>query len=313
MPGKKKTSLALIHNESAGDGSHDRDWLVGLLARAGYDVDYHSGKPSAIAAALDSDAELIAVAGGDGTVAKVAAQARPDGPPIAILPLGTANNIAISLGLGPWIERGPASGRGPGSGRGIEELIAGWGGFTVRPFHPIDSKGPWGRCRLIEGLGFGAIEEAIAGLPDTTDHESACRGYADAVITDDPELLELTIDGYTIIERFAVLEISTIPLVGPNLRLAAAADPSTGKFAVSYIRDARDERQALARWILAPKDGTPAPVTMRTGARATLSDRFQRIRIDGKVKTASEKPGWDLDLPITLEAAAEPVRFLLPG
>jgi hypothetical protein len=35
MPGKKKTSLALIHNESGGDASHDRDWLVGQHPRAG--------------------------------------------------------------------------------------------------------------------------------------------------------------------------------------------------------------------------------------------------------------------------------------
>jgi diacylglycerol kinase family enzyme len=32
-------------------------------------------------------------------VARVIAHARSDGPPIAILPLGTANNIANSLGI----------------------------------------------------------------------------------------------------------------------------------------------------------------------------------------------------------------------
>src|SRR3954471_18179811 len=118
----KKIPLVLIHNKSAGDASHDRDWLVDFLSRAGYTVEYHRSKSSVIAAALDSTAELIAVAGGDGTVAKVAAQARSDGPPIAILPLGTANNIATALGIGG----------------DIEALVTGWCHGTVCPFYPID-------------------------------------------------------------------------------------------------------------------------------------------------------------------------------
>jgi diacylglycerol kinase family enzyme len=291
-----KTRVALIHNGGAGDASHGRDWLLDVLSRAGYEVDYYHHKSKAVAAALDSAAELIAVAGGDGTVAGVAAQARPEGPPIAILPLGTANNIAASLGLGA----------------DIEALVAGWRRSTVRPFYPIDSYGPWGSRRLIEGLGFGAIEEAIAGLPDTIDHKAACRSYAKEVMTDDPESLELTLDGETIRERFAVLEIAVIPLVGPNLRLVPAADPSGRDFAVSFIRDTVYERRALAAWIVAPKSDTAPPVILRTATRATIAGRFQRVRIDGDVHTATEEPGWDLDAPITLTSAAEPLRFLLP-
>lgn len=293
----KTIPLALIHNEAAGNASHGRDWLIGVLSRAGYQVDYHGSESSAIEAALGGGAELIAVAGGDGTVAKVVARARSDGPPIAILPLGTANNIAVSLGLDP----------------DIEKLVAGWRQGTVRPFYPIESHGPWGHRRLVEGLGFGAIEEAIAELPETIDHESACRSYADAVLTDDPELLELAIDGYTVIERFAVLEIATIPLVGPNLRLAPTADPSGREFAVSFVRDTPDERQALAAWILAPKGSAPPPVTLRRGRRMTITGRFERVRIDGNVRTADEERDWDPGVSITLEAAANPVHLLLPG
>ena len=295
MP-RDKIPLTLIHNATAGDASHGPAWLIGLLERAGYAVDYHPYEPGAIAAALALPAALIAVAGGDGTVANVAARARPDGPPIAILPLGTANNVARSLGLGT-----------------IEDVVAGWRTAAVRPFHPIDSEGPWGRSRLIEGIGFGAIEEAIAELPGKTDQESACRSYADAVMTDDPESLELRLDGETIAQRFAVLEISTIPLVGPNLRLAAAADPSRREFAIGFISGDSSERQALARWIMAPETGSPAPISTRTAKQATLTGPFQRVRIDGKVRTAAAERDWDFARPIVLTAAAEPLPFLVPG
>ena len=45
----------------------------------------------------------------------------------------------------------------------------------------------------------------------------------------------------------------------------------------------------------------------------TIAGRFQRVRIDGNVRTAEEESDWDLGVPITLETAAEPVRLLLPG
>ena len=294
----KKTPLALIHNEASGDASHDRNWLVETLSHAGYEVWYHRHDPAGVAAALDSGAELVAVAGGDGTVAQVAARARPDGPPIAILPLGRTNNIATSLGLC----------------RDIKELAAGWRRGTVLPFYPIDAQGPWGSRRLIEGLGFGAIEEAIADLPDTTDPAAAHRVYADAVLADDPEPVELTIDGCTITEPLAVLEIATIPLIGPNLRLAPEADPSEGTFAVSFIRDTEtdDERRALALWIAEAQDCEPAPVTTCRTAGAKITGRFERVRIDGEVHTVGGEPGWDPDSPITLGSAAEPLWFLSP-
>jgi diacylglycerol kinase (ATP) len=295
----KKTPLALIHNEAAGDASHDRNWLVEMLSRAGYDVRCHCPDPAGVAAALDGGAELIAVAGGDGTVAKVAARARPDGPPIAILPLGTANNIATSLGLR----------------RDIKELAAGWRRGTVLPFYPIDAQGPWGSRRLIEGLGFGTITEVIAGLPGATDLACTRRVYADAVLSDDPEPVELTLDGNTMIERFAVLEIATVPITGPNPRLAPEADPSGGSFAVSFVRDTEsdDERRAFALWMAAAGDREPAPVTTYTAARATIAGRFERVRIDGEVHNLGDEPGWDLASPITLESAAEPLWFLSPA
>src|SRR5712675_1904692 len=101
---RKLRRATLIHNEKAGDRRHGRAYLVGLLEGAGYDVSYFAVKQSDLAEALGHPAEIIVSAGGDGTVARVVAEARSDGPPIAILPLGTANNIATSLGIGGPIE-----------------------------------------------------------------------------------------------------------------------------------------------------------------------------------------------------------------
>src|SRR5205823_1524491 len=115
--------VTLIHNPTAGGGEHAAQRLVAAIERAGYAVRYFSSKEVRIGKVLDRACDLVAIAGGDGTIRKVAVKARPDGPPLAILPLGTANNIAKSLGV---------SGQ-PG------RLAAGWKDAAERPYHPIEA------------------------------------------------------------------------------------------------------------------------------------------------------------------------------
>ena len=88
-----KRHATLVHNEKAGDKRHDRAALVQLLERGGYTVSYFAAKECDLAEALGQPAEIIVSAGGDGMVARVVAHARSDGPPIAILPLGTAKTL----------------------------------------------------------------------------------------------------------------------------------------------------------------------------------------------------------------------------
>ena len=49
--------------------------------------------------AIQLPADLFIAAGGDGTVAEVIHEAAGTGVPVALLPIGTANNIARSLGI----------------------------------------------------------------------------------------------------------------------------------------------------------------------------------------------------------------------
>jgi Diacylglycerol kinase catalytic domain len=128
MP-RAKRRVTLFHNLSAGDADHNKRELTRLIAAAGYQVAYFDAKKCDIPSILDKPADLIAVAGGDGTIRRVALAARSDGPPIAVLPLGTANNIANSLGIRS----------------AMQELIDGWRDPTLSKFHPIDVEAPWGQ------------------------------------------------------------------------------------------------------------------------------------------------------------------------
>src|SRR5690606_10418925 len=89
----------LCHNPTSGGGTHKKRDLMAALALAGIEARYVSTKGRSFPAALEEDADLIIAAGGDGTVGKVIKAMPNRKVPLAIVPLGTANNIARSLGI----------------------------------------------------------------------------------------------------------------------------------------------------------------------------------------------------------------------
>jgi diacylglycerol kinase (ATP) len=100
---------------------------------------------------LAKPCDLIAVAGGDGTVGKVARCVIGSRTPIAVLPMGTANNVANGLGV---------------AGRPLEELIEGWKSARCVNFDVGLAKGPWGSQHFIEGFGIGLFAETMSRLKE---------------------------------------------------------------------------------------------------------------------------------------------------
>jgi diacylglycerol kinase family enzyme len=91
--------VLLIHNPKAGDRKHSVKHLMASLTRCGHQAFYQSIKERGWKKAFKKPVDLIIAAGGDGTVHKTAWQIIGSGIPLAIVPLGTANNLARSLGF----------------------------------------------------------------------------------------------------------------------------------------------------------------------------------------------------------------------
>jgi len=99
-------TIALVMNEKAGallgqDGS--AGMLTKNLAAAGFDIvsPPPGALPDRLRQAHDQGADLIVVAGGDGTVACAAAVLANTGAALGIIPAGTANLLARDLGIPP--------------------------------------------------------------------------------------------------------------------------------------------------------------------------------------------------------------------
>ena len=87
--------IALLRNPESGSGEA-RD-VAELLRRNGASVEELG--VDEVPATVPSEAERIVVAGGDGSIAPAAAAASRAGVPLAVVPVGTANDFASAHGL----------------------------------------------------------------------------------------------------------------------------------------------------------------------------------------------------------------------
>jgi diacylglycerol kinase family enzyme len=274
----------LVHNASAGIREPSLENLTAMIEAAGYRVKYRNSKAPDLEAKLDKQGDLVIAAGGDGTIAKVAKilLAKPEpGSPMAILPIGTSNNIALSLG----ITEPP------------EALIPRWNETPLRKLSHGIAHAHWGEQRFIEGVGLGSLAEATTPKPKESKDRSVkgrARRITDgriafrkAIKHAKPERLYITVDGTRIEDEVVLIEILNINQVGPRLRLAPNADPGDNLLDVAYVTT--EHRDALLEWLdalihddLEAGVVGPPPVAVVPGAKITIAWNGMDLRIDDK-------------------------------
>src|SRR5262245_26162219 len=126
----------MLYNEDAGRQVR-LDHIRRAMAEHGHQVVCVVDEKAEVARLLDAGPDIVVAAGGDGTVAHAARMLARTGIPLALLPLGTANNIARSTGT---------------SGQ-IDQLIAGWATASRVPLDLGVADGAWGRRLFVEGVG----------------------------------------------------------------------------------------------------------------------------------------------------------------
>jgi diacylglycerol kinase (ATP) len=235
--------VILLHNPSAGDDRPTKTTLLAVLAAAGYAAEYLSTKHDGWEGALGEPADLVVVAGGDGTVAKVARSIAGCGSPLAILPLGTANNIARTFGL-------------DGQPR---DLVARWRNAGVRPLDLGVAVGPWGRRYFVEACGGGLFADFLVAsqrpemqkrLRQGGAEEQVRRGVESILSTladYQPHHWRIVVDGRDLSGEYLMVEAMNIRSIGPRLELASAADPGDGLLDVALLPAA--EREAFADYL----------------------------------------------------------------
>jgi diacylglycerol kinase (ATP) len=295
--------VTLIHNPGAGSSGSTRRDLEKLLKSAGHHVRYQSAKEDGWKSALKEPADLVVVAGGDGTVGRVTRRVAGRGVPMALLPSGTANNIARALGQ---LERP------------FEELVRGWESARRLRLDVALAKGPWGERYFVEGLGIGLFA-SLLGRSEVAQPRKSKQPVEDALrrlrrLAEECEAIEVAaeVDGEDLSGRYVLLEALNLPYVGPNLHLAPDSQPGDGCFEVVLLSEAERPRllQYLDQW--QENRERLAVLPSRRGRRLRLDWTGCALHIDDRLLPKPDAKVSEMAGPVEARMVGTTVEFLVP-
>jgi diacylglycerol kinase (ATP) len=268
--------VAVIHNPSAGAVRYGPQELLAAIRRAGHETVYRSTRTKGWRTALESPGsfDLVVAAGGDGTVDKVGVAMAGRGVPMAILPLGTANNIARALGLSS----------------DVEALIAAWRSGTPRPFDVGLVHGVAGERRFLESVGVGLFPDMIVAkkrrrIVDEA-RPSLMRDLERMIETSAVEpsrYWHVKLDDLDLSGEHLAVEAMNIGDVGPTVCLAPQADPADGLMDVVTVPASK--RDELTQHLIHRLRGQHLPLHLPVarGRQLVLHGDASALHVDGRL------------------------------
>jgi diacylglycerol kinase (ATP) len=219
----------LIFNPSSGRGRGDNaarlTEIVQSLRAHGIDARIGLKTSGKVARSLVRDAvrsghPLVLVAAGDGTIEDVASQLVGSSTTLGIVPIGTNNNLARSLGVPLAIDDACAL-IAMGTTRHIDA------GRVVTSEHPVVEY-------FLEGAGVGL--SAIAGLTRQAvekHHWRVVPRTLRKLFEAKPGSIRVEMDGTTVEAHSSIVTVSNAPLMGNNLLVAPNAKMDDGWFDIT--------------------------------------------------------------------------------
>lgn len=283
--------VTLIHNPDAGgESAPDRAQIVDALESFGWRT--RAVDRSQLDDVLKKPGDALLVAGGDGTVGKVAKRLAGTGVPMAVIPTGTANNVARTLGIG--IDPRVAI-------DGLPRAIV--RGVDLGMLDLKCGKERW----FLEGVGVGLFASVMAERAGKK-HKKLRRAFrllADELETFEPLRTKLDVDGKDLSGHYLLVSIMNLRSLGPALGFAPDAQFDDGQLDVVLIRpEHRGELLGYLRRAAAFGEAAPPRFEIH---------RTEYARLDGPGSWA-HVDDVSCELARNTEARVAPgaVKFLVP-
>ena len=292
----------LLHNPTAGDNDFSQKELVKLIEAEGFECQYSSVKDDNWAD-FKVDTDFLIIAGGDGTVRRVAKaimqRKRLDKQyPLALLPHGTANNIACALQI---------------DGE-VGDIVKSWHSENRKRFDIGKIYGLGDDRFFLEGFGYGVfprlmkvmskIEEEIGDSAEEK-LKAALAVLYDVVLNYEARDCRIVVDGTEHAGRFLLVEVMNIRSIGPNLVLAPNADPGDGELEVVLIPES--DREKFEAFVLSHINGNDDKFDFTTikGKNIELYGDGKDLHIDDE-RLKVEKP-----VEIRIEMQPDMLNFII--
>lgn len=238
--------ILLVHNPVAGNGRRTTTTLARTFERAGHQVTDVTLDSDLWERCLDTPADAIVASGGDGTARTVAVALarRPElRLPLALLPEGTANNIARTLNM-------PAR---------AAALAAVLDSSDIGQLAVGSARGPWGERHFLESAGVGIFATMLRkerkktrrrrnGTRDVD--EELARGVAKLkklLEKAEPMDVDIEADGGDLSGRYIMAQAMNIVSAGSRVELAPDADPADRELDLVLV--SKDEREPLIEYL----------------------------------------------------------------
>lgn len=295
--------VEIIHNPGAGDEKFGEKELIKLLEEYGFKSNYRSTKEKNWKE-FSNKTDLLLVAGGDGTIRKVAEEVldnklinRPN--PIALLPLGTANNITKALGV-------------EGNPKSIVECwkFAKTKTYDVgRVFNVPDQK------FFLESFGYGVFPYLMQEMKKAGEEEDATPEQRiqqalavlhQIILSYEPKYCKLEVDGTDHSGKFLLAEIINIPSIGPNLFISPLSNPGDGEFEIVLVPEQHKEK--FATYVEGRLKGLEETYSFNTlkGKNIFISWEGSHVHIDDQIVK------MDKGVEVEIQIKKGLLEFLVP-
>ena len=293
----------LLHNPNAGDEEHAKEELIAQIKTAGFNCEYASVKGSNWDTIKDN-IDFVIVAGGDGTVRKVIKEllnrkVLDKTFPIAILPLGTANNISKTLHI---------------EGE-TENIIQSWHRGNIKKYDVGKLTNVKKASFFIEGFGYGLfpylmqeMEKQDKASIDTPEKsiQTALKVLHAVTLSYQPTDCKLIIDGKDYSGKYLLAEVMNIRYIGPNLYLSQNSDPGDGEMEVVLL--SKEDKEKFAAYIQGKINGNEENYGFKSikAKNVTISWDGTHVHADDEVLKIEDR------IEVNIEVKPGLLEFLVP-
>jgi diacylglycerol kinase (ATP) len=280
-------NVTVIHNPAAGAEAVLADDLCAALRAAGHEPTYASTHGYDWIEAVQEADDVVLAAGGDGTVTSVARLLIGRPVALAVLPLGSANNIAEALHVRcHW-----------------NDLVRDFGTWRRERLDMGIASGPWGERPFLEGVGFGLFADTMAKLltaESVADSHVNDRAQSGSGLADDlrrvhamlasatPRHCTIEVDDVHVATDAILLAIMNAPSVGPRLRFSDDVRADDGLLHVIIARES--DRAAVDGYLRSRMAGARASLELERYAVRAVSVEWHggTAHIDDEIVATAE-------------------------